>query len=90
MLVELTDTKGTVYWVNPVHVKALKAKKDGHTEVYLQAVTWGAPTIKVSRPIAEVAEILNSAMPELLASYPPPDDDGSGSTGTAGATIVIN
>lgn len=88
MLVELTDNKGVVHWINPVHVKMLKSKKPEMTELFLGAVTWGAsPSMKVPRPLREVADLLNSGMPDLLTAYPPPDDDGGGDS--SGATAAM-
>lgn len=89
MLVRLVDVKGKVFWVNPLHVKVLQEGKKDTTELALSfGGQWGtSATIRVDRPIDEVAGLLISAMPE-----PPPgayaaldDDQAIDPTGGAAA-----
>lgn len=89
MLIHLTDIKGKHFWVNPVHVKLLQEGKKGVTEVVL---TWGGGwstnlSIKVDRPLDEIAHQLNAAMPGLI-EYVPEDDTPSPATGAAAAGII--
>lgn len=80
MLIHLTDIKGRHYWVNPVHVKLLQQGRHGVTEVVL---TWGGGfasnlSIKVDRPIDEIAAQLNAAMPAAMLDYVPDDETPPG------------
>lgn len=89
MLIHLTDIKGKHYWVNPVHVKLLQEGKEGVTEVVL---TWGGGwssnlSIKVDRPIDDIAQQLNAAMPGLI-EYVPEDDAPSPGQAAAAAGII--
>ena len=60
MLVRFEDTKGKPVWINPVHVRMLRQKRD-LTEIQ----TPGSSTfVKIRMPIDQVADMLNSAMPD--------------------------
>ena len=86
MLVRFEDIKGKVWWVNPTHVKAVQVDKKGKTEIILaHAPTWSSSFgLKVDRPIDEVAEVINAAMPELeLAPPGAMDDPSDGDDGTS-------
>jgi len=87
MLVRLTDKSGTDWWVNPMHVKAVKGKR-GLSEVFLALnSTWGQTSIKVRQSPDEVATLLNAAMPEVFA-YAPPDDEGGAAAAGGGAAAA--
>jgi len=76
MLVRLVDKSGAEWWINPMHVKAVKGKR-GMSEVYIAVnTTWGQASIKVRETPEVIVEALNAAMPEVFA-YAPPDDDAS-------------
>lgn len=86
MLVKFTDTKGVDTWVNAAHVKGLREKR-GVTEIFVTInPTWGQNSIKVRQPAAEIAELLNAAMPGFF--FPPDDDSGGGSAATNAAILA--
>jgi len=90
MLVRLVDVKERTFWVNPTHVKMLQEDKKGHAEVVL---SYGGGlgrnlTIKVDRPIDEVAEALNAGMPVVDLAPPGSFDDDGGGGDDGGAMIA--
>ncbi|MCB9845146.1 MAG: hypothetical protein H6811_04060 [Phycisphaeraceae bacterium] len=73
MLVRLTDTKGRSAWINPIHVRLLREKKE-ITEVFITPVSLGvSPVLRVPMRMDDVAAMLNASMPDL-ASFAPDDD----------------
>jgi uncharacterized protein YlzI (FlbEa/FlbD family) len=91
MLVRLTDIKGQPVWVNPIHVRAVRAKSK-YTEVIVPLNTaMGQSVVKVKESVDEVVETLNAGMPEILPPLPPDDDGGSGGglIGGAGSAALM-
>lgn len=82
MLVKLMDTGGTEWWVNPLHVRALKARRSA-TELYITlSPSFGRMSIKVRGRADDVAALLNAALPEVFA-MPPAEDEGGLAAGPA-------
>ncbi len=60
MLVRFEDTKSKPIWINPVHVRMLRQKRH-MTEIQTPGSNM---FVKVRMPIDQVADMLNSAMPD--------------------------
>ena len=87
MLMRLTNIKGQDIWINPIHVKAVYAKRK-HTEVVVPLnPTVGHSVVKVTGTVQEVVQALNLGMPEILPPLPPEDESGLG--GGAGAAALM-
>lgn len=71
MLVQFTTTDGREIWINPIHVKAIRAKtgllggKKQATEIWLSWLS-GSTSIDVPLDPAEVAGLLDAATPAGL------------------------
>ncbi len=71
MLVQFTTTDGREVWINPIHVKALRAKtgllggKKNATEIWLSWVST-SESIDVPMSPTEVAGLLDAAAPAGL------------------------
>jgi hypothetical protein len=81
MLVQFTTTDGREIWINPIHVKAVRAKtgllggKKNATEIWL-GWTSTSESIDVPMSPAEVATLLNAATPAaLLPAFLESEDD---------------
>lgn len=90
MLVRFEDKKGRPFWVNPVHVRGLRESKAGvSTTVSINMGGWSGDSIEVPRPIDEVADAINAAMPLCAGAYAPEmdqaGDDEAGGLGALGA-----
>lgn len=77
MLVRFTDSEGREVWVNPVHVKAVRAKKGllggkKGTEIWFDWET-GSESVDVPLEPEQVAGALNAAMPEVMGLPLPPE-----------------
>lgn len=74
MLIQLTNTKGKDYWVNPLYVKAITTKKPGQAEVF---ITFGGAfdavtSIKVNQDASQVAQVVSEVLASMgvnLGSY---------------------
>ncbi len=86
MLVRFEDTKGKPAWINPIHVKMLRQKKE-ITEVYVSGTPgWNSPYLKVRMAMDEVADMLNAAMPDM--AFVPDDDLAAAQQQAAGAAAA--
>lgn len=61
MLARLTTTKNEEVWVNPSHVRVVRAKSS-YTEVVIDPLYL---TLKIAAPIAEVVATLDAASPPV-------------------------
>lgn len=87
MLVRFEDIKKNQIWINPIHVKMLRQKKD-ITEIFITFQrALGSPALKVRMPLEEVAATLNAAMPDL--PFVPDDDPGFDQSGGAGTAAMM-
>lgn len=78
MLVQLTTTKGQPIWVNPIHVRAVRAKPR-HTEVVIPNNSpMGQSIVKVQGAVEDVVAALNAGMPEIMPSLPLDEETGGG------------
>lgn len=67
MLVEVTDTKGKRFWINPVYVKAVKSTRRGHGIIFGMIVSNLSGSIKTNEPAQTLADRISAAMPEGAA-----------------------
>jgi hypothetical protein len=72
MLVKLT-TKTNDIWVNPLHVRLVRPKRNG-TDLVL-AHTW---TVRVDQPAEEVATLISASLPAMIPFVPDDTDDAGG------------
>jgi len=89
MLIEFVDTRGKSIWISAMHVKAVREKKPGVTEIFIIPPTMGAsPIVRVDARASDIASKINAAMPDLAHLLAPLDDSGpsaDGATQTFGA-----
>lgn len=92
MLVQVSDNKGKMYWINPLYVRMLKEKGKDRTEVVGVHSTWGTALV-VDEPMDSLAERISVAMPvseavtALLATQ---DDEQRAASSAAGTSAVVN
>lgn len=86
MLVQVTDPKGKVFWINPLYVRFLKEKGQGRTEVMGVNTAWGTALV-VDEPLDSLAERISMAMPvsEGIAAVIAAEDDQQQAAGAAAA-----
>ncbi|MEM0983417.1 MAG: hypothetical protein AAGI17_05665 [Planctomycetota bacterium] len=86
MLVKVTDYKGKERYINAAFVKAVHAKSDDECEI---EVSGWAYKVKVKAAPAEVAQVLNHAMPDLSSLLAPMADDETTTDAQTAATIAV-
>ncbi|MEM9066326.1 MAG: hypothetical protein AAGB51_12640 [Planctomycetota bacterium] len=75
MLFKVTDIKGDTRWINPTYVRLIRERKN-RTEIW---VAGNSVAIYVDRPLDEVANVINAALPlsedlTLEGTSPSPDE----------------
>ncbi len=90
MLVQVSDNKGKMYWINPLYVRMLKEKGKDRTEVIGVQSTWGTALI-VDEPMDSLAERISVAMPvsEAVTSLLATQDDEQQMATTAVTVGVV-
>lgn len=88
MLVKLVDHKGEAVWINPIYVRAIKAKKN-LTEVYIVPGSGSATgVIKLEQPLDEVAMQVNVGL--LGEDAIPPDLGADANATNPGVQSAVN
>lgn len=78
MLVRFESTKGQGVWINPIHVRLLRDKKNGRTQISMTGNGMEATSVMVDMALDDVALLLNEGMPAI--ELPPLDGGGANLT----------
>ncbi|MEM1329364.1 MAG: hypothetical protein AAGG07_02255 [Planctomycetota bacterium] len=80
MLVKVTDIKGNDRWINAAYVRLIRWRSN-RTEIWVAGNT---TAILIDRPLDEVAEVLNAAMP-VMDLFPRGGSESGGDGGLDGS-----
>ena len=84
MLVKVTDIKGNERWINAAYVRLIRSRAN-RTEIWVLGNT---TAIMVDRPLDEVAQVFNAAMP-LIDLFPKDSGDGGDGNDPTGFLTML-